>query len=117
MQEWMTFLCNLGILWCCGAGRSRHLKAAPFLIPAPTLPKKGKKISKSIIAMFVRLSLSAVFNKFGWVQIQEVRAFFGSVMDPDPHGSGTFPWIRIRNHCSESESSKNERANVKKNYL
>ena len=72
-------------------------------------------MSKSIIAMFVRLSLSAVFNKFGWVQIQEVRAFFGSVMDPDPHGSGTFPWIR--NHCSESESSKNERANVKKNYL
>ena len=26
----------------------------------------------------------------------------GSVVDPDPHGSGTFAWIRIRN----SENSK-----------
>ena len=24
------------------------------------------------------------------------------VVDPDPHGSGTFAWIRIRNYCSGS---------------
>ena len=29
-----------------------------------------------------------------------------SVVDPDPHGSGTFAWIRIRNYCSGSGSSK-----------
>ena len=28
-----------------------------------------------------------------------------SVVDPDPHGSGTFAWIRIRNYCSGSWSS------------
>ena len=32
------------------------------------------------------------------------RIFF-SVVDPDPHGSGTFAWIQIRNYCSGSGSS------------
>ena len=29
-----------------------------------------------------------------------------SVVDPDPHGSGTFAWIRIRNYCSGYGCSK-----------
>ena len=29
-----------------------------------------------------------------------------SVVDPDPHGSGTFDWIQIRNYCSGSGCSK-----------
>ena len=32
--------------------------------------------------------------------------FSPSVVDPDPHGSGTFAWIRVRNNCSGSGSSK-----------
>ena len=36
--------------------------------------------------------------------------------DPDPHGSGTIAWIRIRNYCSGS-SKKNERAGKEKLYF
>ena len=31
--------------------------------------------------------------------------YFTSVLDPDPHGSRTFAWIRIRNYSSGSGSS------------
>ena len=31
-------------------------------------------------------------------------AFKGSVVNPDPAGSGTFSWIQIRNYCFGSES-------------
>ena len=31
--------------------------------------------------------------------------YFTSVLDPDPHGSGTFAWIQIRNYGSGSGSS------------
>ena len=36
---------------------------------------------------------------------KERKRVVGSVVDPDPHGSGTFAWIRIRNYCSGSGSS------------
>ena len=36
-----------------------------------------------------------------------------SVVDPDPNGSGTLPWIWIRIYCSGSGSRKNERADKK----
>ena len=40
------------------------------------------------------------FNK------QFLQSVLSSVVDPDPHGSGTFAWILIRNYSSGSGSSK-----------
>ena len=37
-----------------------------------------------------------------------------SVVDPDPHGSGTFDWIRIRNKVLDPDPAKSEKEHINK---
>ena len=67
-----------------------------------------------MIPVFVKIGIMActVVEKLKLVRHKlegyklEKHMLESSVVDPDPHGSGTFPWLRIRNYCSGSGSSK-----------
>ena len=40
-----------------------------------------------------------------------------SIVDPDPHGSEIFSWIRIQNYCSGTGSSKKWKSRLIKNFI
>ena len=52
-------------------------------------------IYQSISTLSWAALLGITFNNWWFLLLS-------SVVDPDPHWSGTFPWIRIRNYCSGS---------------
>ena len=69
--------------------------SSPFFVPPPRVP--------------ILSSLHPSHSPISSLSISFLPSLFSSVVDPDPHGSGTFAWIqiRIRNYSSGSGSSKN----------
>ena len=83
----------------------KHLQLIFTMLEKATEPI----IRANLIIALGDLSFRSVFADAG-VRIPERANLssgrLGSVVDPDPHGSGTFAWIRIQNYSSGSGSSK-----------
>ena len=90
--------------WLRGRGWTLLMCTSPPVVP----PSDLKVCAQSVVLVFHTFTVPSdeALRGRNTVRLQITT----SVADPDPHGSGIFAWIQIRNNSFGSGSRKNERA-------